>query len=37
MNEHDDTGLDNDKALQLARDAYTGSTNYFDGNVRTRI
>jgi hypothetical protein len=29
--------LDNDKALQLARDAFTGSTNYFDANIRTRM
>ena len=29
--------LDAVKALALARDAYTGSTNYYDSNVRTRI
>lgn len=29
--------IDNDKALSLAREAYIGSTNYFDANVRNRI
>ena len=29
--------IDNDKALQLARDAYSGSTDYFDANIRARI
>ena len=31
------TLLDNNKALELARDAYSGSSSYFDANVRTRI
>src|SRR5574343_1626034 len=26
-----------DKALQLAREAYSGSTDYFDSNIRNRI
>lgn len=29
--------IDNDKALSLARDAYTGSTTYFDSNIRQRV
>ena len=29
--------IDDAKALSLARDAFNGSTSYFDGNIRTRI
>lgn len=29
--------IDNAKALQLARDAYSGSTSYFDANVRPEL
>ena len=29
--------LDDAKALQLARDAFSGSTDYFDANIRNRI
>jgi len=29
--------ITNSRALQLARDAYSGSTRYFDANVRTRL
>lgn len=29
--------LDDKRALQLARDAYSGSTNYFDANIRPQI
>lgn len=29
--------MDNDRALRLARDAYTGSTSYFDVNIRPQV
>ena len=32
-----ETGLTGEKALMLARESYSGSTSYFDANIRTRI
>lgn len=37
MTEKKAASLDGDKALELARDAYSGSTDYFDANIRNRI
>ncbi|MFA7290903.1 MAG: hypothetical protein WC023_01520 [Rhodocyclaceae bacterium] len=37
MSDANTTGLDDAQALTLARDAYSGSTDYFDANVRSGI